>query len=70
MTIQEFFKLVPLENGTKVMLMGNGFFNGLPISNGTFTMVDKSYILNLDRDYELLNVSAIDNRLCLSVDCI
>lgn len=71
MTIKEFFEHVPLENDTKVMLVGNGSFNGLPIDGGKFIFVDKYYVYELEKDYELLCVSVANGhgRLCLEVDC-
>lgn len=67
MTIQEFFRFVPISNDTRTMVVGNGYFNGVDLSSGRFVMADRNVVLNLDKDYELLNVSIYNNALCLEI---
>lgn len=69
MTIQEFFRHVPLDNGTRPLVIGNGYFNGRNVSNGQFVVVDRNTVLNLPMDYELLNVTVFDGHLWLEVNC-
>lgn len=69
MTIQEFFRHVPLDNSTRPLVIGNGYFNGRNVSNGQFVVVDRNMALNLPMDYELLNVTVFDGHLWLEVNC-
>ena len=67
MTIQEFLKHVPLDNKIHPLVFGNGIFCGINLKGGRFIIISKSSVF--DRDYELLNVSVEDGKLCLDVDC-
>lgn len=67
MTIQEFFRFVPISNDTRTMVVGSGYFNGVDLSSGRFVMTNRNAVLNLDKDYELLSVSIYNNALCLEI---